>query len=163
MTAPDLTIAYLADHPQYIPQLAQWLHEQFGYLSTATTLDMRIERLQHNCKRHAVPSTFIALRGDALVGSAALVVSDMSIRPNLTPWLASVYVAPEAREQGIGRALVHHVAADAAAQGHPRLWLYTSDDRLRFYGAMGWQITEAVEYRGFPMFVMALDLPPAQA
>lgn len=161
MVAPPLTLAYLADYPAHVPQVARWLHDQFGYLSPNSTLEKRLARLRANLNRAAVPTVLVALLGDEPVGTASLVAEDMTIRPQLTPWLASVYVTPAHRQRGVGRALVRRVVDEAAALGHTRLWLYTSDDRIRFYQAMGWAITEQVDYRGARMTIMALDLSSA--
>jgi GNAT superfamily N-acetyltransferase len=81
----------------------------------------------------------------------------MDIRPHLSPWLATVYVAPEYRGQGIGSALVRRIAEEAAALGVPRLHLY-AQDQMGFYVRLGWQAVESLEYRGCLVTVMALDL-----
>lgn len=163
MTDPsmNISVAYLADHVEHVPLVAQWLHAQFGHLSTARTLEERAARLRRSLNRQAIPTTFVALAGTTPLGTAALVASDLPPCPDLTPWLASVYVDPPYRTQGVGRALAQRVAQEATALGHSRLWLYTSNDRLRFYGLMGWRAVEQLQYGGDLMTVMALDLPTA--
>ena len=44
-----------------------------------------------------------------LLGSAMLIAHDMDTRPQWTPWLAGMVVAPEFRGRGIGAALVERV------------------------------------------------------
>lgn len=160
-SAMRLSVAYLADHTEHVPLVAQWLHAQFGHLSTARTLEERADRLRRSLNRRAIPTTFVALDGDIPLGTASLVASDLPPRPDLTPWIASVYVDPPFRTQGAGRVLVQRVVQEATALGHARLWLYTSDDRLRFYGLMGWRAVEQLQFGGDLMTVMALDLSPA--
>ena len=48
-----------------------------------------------------------------LFGSAAIIEHDMDTRMELSPWLASVFVAPEFRKRGIGSKLVTHVMEQA--------------------------------------------------
>ena len=154
----SLTISYLADCPETIPQLAAWQQAQFGYLSPTSNEAGRIDRFRTHLQRNAIPMTFVAQVDGAPVGSASLVVSDMSIMPELTPWLAGVYVAHEHRRRGIGAQLVRRVMAEATALGVDRLYLYTHD-RMTFYRGLGWETVGAYHYRGYLMTVMSCRLP----
>ena len=155
------TITYLAEHPQHIPTLAAWHHAQWGHLNPAKSLEVRMERLQSELATHlaqrVIPTTFVAVEGPRVLGSASLVAHDMDLRPKLTPWLASVFVDPTCRGQGIGSQLVERVAAEAASLGVPRLYLFTPD-RMALYARLGWQTLEQVEYRGELETVMVREL-----
>ncbi len=144
---------YLADRPEHIPQLAAWHFAQWGELNPANDFATRIARLQTHLQRRAVPTTFLACEDDELLGSASLVVSDLDIRPELTPWLASVFVAPIARNHGVGTLLVQRVMSEAHAIGVPRLHLFTLDQE-RFYAAMGWRLSERILWRKYEIAVM---------
>ncbi len=151
-----MEIAYLADNPALIPELARLHRDQWGHLRPDETLEQRISRLEACCGRHGVPSVLVALEDGALVGSAMLIANDMDTRPDLTPWLAGVYVVEPFRDRGIGSALVRRVEADASALGVGRLYLYTPD-ATRFYEGLGWAVVERREYLGQPVDVMAKD------
>ncbi len=153
------TVSYLADCSQTIPQLAAWQQAQFGYLSPTQTAAARAERFRTHLQRDAIPMTFVALADDAPLGSASLVVSDMSILPDLTPWLAGVYVAPEHRRSGVGAELVRRVMAAAAALDVERLYLYTHD-RMSFYRGLGWETVAPYVHRGYLMTVMSCQPRP---
>jgi GNAT superfamily N-acetyltransferase len=99
----------------------------------------------------------VALADGQLLGSASLVAQDMEIHPELSPWLASVYVAPEFRRQGIGSALVERVVGEARALGVSRLHLYTPD-KEGFYARLGWHTLERVDYRDHHVAVMAFHV-----
>jgi GNAT superfamily N-acetyltransferase len=144
---------YLADRPQHIPALAAWHFAQWGELNPANDVAARIARLQTHLNRGTVPTTFIACDGDELLGSASLVVSDLDIRPELTPWLAGVFVAPAARNRGVGTLLVQRVMSEARDIGVPRLHLFTLD-REKFYAGMGWQLLERIVWREREIAVM---------
>jgi N-acetylglutamate synthase-like GNAT family acetyltransferase len=157
-----MQIAYLADHPAFIPTLAQWHHAQWSYLSPGATLERRTAHLQGQLGKKQIPTTFVAYKTtkagtEIVVGSASLIAQDMDTRPELSPWLASVYVAAEHRRQGIGSALVRRVVEEAAALKVKRLYLFTPD-RESFYARLGWSAIERCTYRGYPQVVMALDL-----
>jgi N-acetylglutamate synthase-like GNAT family acetyltransferase len=76
--------------------------------------------------------------------------------------MASVYVTPERRRQGIGSALVVRIAEEARAMGIERLYLYTPDKEA-FYKRLGWHTLEQTQYRGYLVSVMALSLAPSDA
>jgi hypothetical protein len=42
----EVRISYLIDHPEYIPQLAQWLFEQWDSILGEKTTDARIKKLK---------------------------------------------------------------------------------------------------------------------
>ena len=154
-------IDYLADHRDLIPTLAPWHHRQWAYLNPGKTLEQRIAKLRGHCGRKTIPVTFVALEDTTLLGSASLVEDDMDTYPDLSPWLASVYVAPEHRRQGIGSALVRRVVEEAAALGSKTLFLFTPD-RESLYARLGWKVRSREQYRGVDVVVMELDLASGQ-
>ena len=157
-----MQIDYLADHPAFIPTLADWHHAQWSYLSPGDSAECRIKRLQEHLGKKQIPTTFVAYNttGDGteiVVGSASLIAQDMDTRPELSPWLASVYVAAEHRRQGIGSALVRRVTGEAIALGVETLHLFTPD-QAHFYARLGWTVLERCIYRGYPQVVMTVSL-----
>jgi len=108
-------IAYLADHPEHIDTLAPWLHAQWGWFTAGSTLDSRREGLGKQLNREELPIALVAHEQGQPLGTACLRVNDMDTRPDLTPWLASVYVAPDARTRGIGSQLIAAVSPLPAA------------------------------------------------
>ena len=150
-----MEILNLVDVPYCLEEISEWHHNEWGYLNPGRTLAARIERMQEHLEGKDIPTTFVAIT-DRVIGSAALVVSDMPERPELTPWLASVFVDPQARKHGAGRALVHRVMQHAKHIGIKTLYLYTPD-REHFYAHMGWQTLEKLEYHGANVTLMKLD------
>jgi predicted N-acetyltransferase YhbS len=152
---PAMRILVLAETP-HVPAVAAWLHGQWwgaaGWTLPDTGAWLRA------ATGPAAPVTFVAEEDGMPLGTAALDTDDLPSRPDLSPWLASVYVAPAARGRGIAGALVRHVEATAHALGHRRLWLFTSD-AARFYAARGWQEVGKEECRGDPVTLMSRALP----
>src|SRR5712691_7502498 len=70
----------------------------------------------------------------------------MATRPELSPWLSGVFVAPEHRRRGIGAALVERVVQEARALGIPLLYLYTPGSGS-LYLRLGWSVMEHTFYR----------------
>ncbi|MBS9477251.1 GNAT family N-acetyltransferase [Ancylobacter radicis] len=90
-----------------------------------------------------IPTSFIACRGAAFLGTVALIACDLEARAHLTPWLAALWVEPHERGQGIGEALVGHAAAAAFAAGHAHLHLCATADNAPYYRRLGWRGIEA--------------------
>ncbi len=121
----------------------------------------RVARLEAKAANEALPLTWVALEGEELLGSASLVSSDMETRPELKPWLASVFVSPAHRRRGIGGILVQHICQEAAFRGFSQLYLYTPDQE-RFYQRLGWRIFEKLEFHETEVTLMVIDLVAQQ-
>ena len=120
-----MNIELLADRSELIPQLAQLHFQEWGPLRPGETLERRMLRLRGTCGRAGIPMAVVATDGPTLCGSAILIGADMDTRPELSPWLAGVFVVPEFRRRGIGTSLVEHITNRAGALGVPTLYLYT--------------------------------------
>jgi predicted N-acetyltransferase YhbS len=148
----------LADHPEAIPTIARWHFDQWGRKSPTRSVASAAERLRGHLRRDATPLTMVALAGDALVGSAALICQDMKdARPELSPWLADVFVDPARRRRGVASALVAALVAKARALGVENLHLYTPDQE-RLYARFGFVVRERIDYRGERVALMSLEL-----
>ena len=149
-------IQCLSEQPGFLETLAGWHHAQWGFLNPGKTLEERLAEMQRHLEGRPIPRTFTAVDG-TLLGSASIIQHDMDTRMQWTPWLASVYVAPEHREQGVGGRLVRHVMEYANRIGVARLYLFTPD-REAFYLKLGWSVLEKASYRGVDITVMTAGL-----
>jgi GNAT superfamily N-acetyltransferase len=132
-------ISYLIDHPEYIPQLAQWLFEQWDAILGEGTPEARIKKLNAHMNREKLPIAWIAHANGQLMGTAALRVHDLEGREDLTPWLAGVFVGSQFRRRGIGAALCATVEAAARSRGIETLYLFTLDKQA-WYSRLGWRV-----------------------
>ncbi len=157
MTAVD--IRFLADVPGHADTLAAWHHAQWQHLYEGWTLEQTREELRDHAGRRGRPTTLVAMDGDALRGSVSLVDEDApELRDQGDAWLASLYVVPEARGTGLGKALVQALVSFAAGQGVERLWLFTPD-HADFYARLGWRPQGHAHLRGTR--VQLMDILPA--
>jgi predicted N-acetyltransferase YhbS len=151
-----LKIEYLADHLEFVPTLAGWHRRELGHFRPKETLEIRAAKLRAWSGRGQVPSVLVACADDTLLGSAMLVAHDMETRPQWSPWLAGVVVAPEHRRQGIGASLVERVITEARTLGFPALYLYTFSTE-QYYTRLGWRFVERANYLGANVTVMSFD------
>ena len=148
-----MQIEYLADHPEALPILARWLHEEWGHLRPGDSIEARQARLRNFSNRDRIPLTVVALDDGELLGSASLVAHDMETRMELTPWLAGVFVAKRYRRKGIGGELVRRIMAEAGKLNVPLLYLYTVHSE-KFYAGLGWTFQERTAYREQQVVIM---------
>lgn len=148
-----MKIEYLADHPEFLPTIADWQHAEWGRLRPGDTVEARTARLQDSCGRAQIPLTVVAFDGGLVLGSASLLRHDMDTRTELTPWLAGVFVAPEQRRRGIGAKLVRRIMTEAGALQVPILYLYTVHSQ-KFYADLGWSLQEETGYREQTVSIM---------
>jgi len=147
-----MKIINLADAPAYLQTLAAWHHEEWRALNPGQTLEQRMQKMQAHLEGDFIPSTYLAVDGQ-LLGSAAIVESDMDNRKDLSPWLASVYVDKQYRQQGIGSRLIRYIVDMAKHKEIKKLYLFTPDQEY-FYQRLGWQVLEKTRYRGVEVTIL---------
>jgi N-acetylglutamate synthase-like GNAT family acetyltransferase len=148
-----MTIEYLADHPETVDTLVQWLHREWGSVRGGETLEQRRKRFAGSLNRDRIPLTVVALEAGELLGSASLVAHDMETRMELTPWLASVFVGEQYRRRGVGAELVRRIMAEAGKLKVPLLYLYTVHSE-RLYASLGWTVAERTKFLEQPVVIM---------
>jgi GNAT superfamily N-acetyltransferase len=154
-----IRLIHLADRPDLIPTLARWHFDQWRDLVPGWSVEAAGQDLAAHTGRGVIPETVVALDHGGILGSVSLVADDLPDLPPYTPWLASLFVRPEARGRGVGRTLVERVVADAAAGGATRLHLLTTDAE-RYYQGQDFRTLERLAYRGFDAKIMGRDLRP---
>jgi predicted N-acetyltransferase YhbS len=152
-----MEFVYLADHPEFLPTIAAWHHQEWGYIRPDDTIEARQKRLEAECGHREIPTTIIAIDNRQPLGSVSLLEEDMDTHKELTPWLASLFVAAEKRRQGIGAALVNRLMEEARHLRIRRLYLYTPDQE-KFYNRLEWSVLERATYAGKPAVIMTYDV-----
>ncbi len=151
-----MKITDLIEYPEHIPLLSSWHQAEWGHLNPGSTAHGRADQLRLHGTRLGIPVTFIAIKDNVLLGSASLVANDLTTHPHLTPFLASVYVAPAYRQQGIASALVRHAVLAAGQFGVTTVYLITPDQQ-GLYARLGWAEVEQVRYRGELLTLMQIE------
>ena len=149
-------IESIADHLDLIETIARWHWDAWGHEDPAGSLASWTAGMHARTNRDRIPTTYVALDGDDLLGAASLIEHEMATHPEWSPWLGGVYVRHDRRRQGVGSALVRHAVRAAAAMGVARLYLSTESAR-GFYEKLGWHTIAEEEYAGQPVTVMAID------
>jgi GNAT superfamily N-acetyltransferase len=147
----------MTDRPDLAPLVARWrVKAFFDYPGGWTVEDMTARILAPPI---GPKETFVLFDGDQPAGTAGLVRQDLASRPDLTPWLAGVFVEPAFRGRGHASALVRRVETFAAAAGVRTFWLYTSTAEA-LYASLGWERVAEEQEQGHPVALMRRILPP---
>lgn len=133
-----MQIIDLRQAPEHLATLAAWHHDEWSYLNPGKTLADYQLGMQEYLAEGEIPSMLIAVEGDQLLGSSSIIASDMDDQPQLTPWLANVYVHADQRGRGLGAALVKAAMGMAARLQLTQLYLFTPDQET-FYTRLGWR------------------------
>jgi GNAT superfamily N-acetyltransferase len=149
-------IVSTSDRPDLVPVVAEWLWNAFARVR-GRSLEYMVDAVSKSVTTRPMPRTFVLMTEGEPVGTASLVAHDLDERPDLTPWLAGVFVEPHARGRGYAGHLVAAVEQEARAASIPTLWLYTRSAE-RVYVRAGWRTVETIQHDGNPYALMRRDL-----
>lgn len=135
------TISDLRQRPEFFDAVADRIWrawwEPNGY-----PLDTIRGRLKQNLQDTPIPLALVAHDGGTFLGTASLIASDLDERPDLTPWVAAVWVEERARGHGVGAALADAAAHACFALGFARAYLCARPRMTEFYQRLGWTLVE---------------------
>lgn len=151
-----MQIDYLAHHRVHIDTLAAWHHAEWAHLYPIETHDDFKEHLICSAQTERIPLTVIALVDNALAGSASLITHDLDTHPELTPWLANVYVHPAFRKRGLATQLIERIMTEARGLGIETLHLFTAH-QADFYARLGWRRLSEESYCGEWIIIMVFQ------
>jgi GNAT superfamily N-acetyltransferase len=131
---------------------AQWRVAEFSDV-LGTSIDNEERILRAIAADHS-QVVLVATCDGVPAGTCLLVQSEIDPLHAASPWLAGLYVAPEFRRLGVGRALVMAIEEQARLRGVPRLYLYAADSEIPYYQNLNWHVADRVDWKGFPTNLM---------
>ena len=149
-----IQIAYLADHAEFVPQIAAWYFAEWGRRVPGNSVEQTCSRLNAKLNRARVPIPIVALADRELLGTAQLKIREMECFPEYEFWLGGVYVASRARGRGIGELLVERIEEISRQLGIRKLYLQTEMPGGGLYTRLGWQPLEQADAQGTRISVM---------
>ena len=157
------TISDLRQQPEFLDTVADRIWRAW-WQPNGHPLEYITGRLKENMLDTPIPLALVAHHSGTFLGTASLIASDLDERPDLTPWVAAVWVEESARGHGVGAALVDAAARAAFARGFARAYLCARPRMTRFYERLGWTVLERkVGRHQLSVFVMetgAASSPP---
>lgn len=150
-----LEIAYLADFPEHIPTCTSWIYGMWGSQSGGA-YERTLQKMTDGAGKDSIPITLIAFNDKKPAGTVSLWANDASI-PDLTPWMAAVYVHPFHRGLKISLALVDRLIDEARRLNFKEIYLYTGNAQ-DLYRKFGWEEISIVDSPYGISSLMRLDL-----
>ena len=157
MTA--ITIKPLAACPQHIDQLADALHAQWHDFAPWANRQKIVARYQDALAGGQLfPQVWMAEDAQGrLLGSASVKEYDLAYHEAARYRLGDVFVLPEHRGCGAGKALVHTAIDFARTQGVQQLYLYTPDMQ-NLSERYGWRRIDERWVNGETVSIMLMDI-----
>ena len=135
------TISDLRRCPEFFDTVAKRIWQAW-WEASGTPLDYISGRLRENMDAAPIPFALVAHDGGTFLGTSSVIASDLAERPQLTPWVAAVWVEEKARGHGIGAALVERATQDCFALAFDRAYLCARPRMFGFYQRLGWSLLE---------------------
>ncbi len=147
------TISDLRQRPEFFDTVADRIWQAW-WKADDHPLEYISGRLREDLNDAPIPFALVAHDGEAFLGTASVIASDLEERPQLTPWVAAVWVEPQARQRGVGGALADRATQDCFALGVRRAYLCARPQRSNFYQRLGWiPIERDVGRHGLSVFI----------
>lgn len=127
----DYEIVKLSERPELCPRAAAWFASKWR-----VPLEAYVESMEASLSS-IVPSWYLCMDGDRIVGGMGVIQNDFHPRHDLSPNVCAVYTEPAFRNRGIAGRLLCYVCRDMAAHGIGTLYLLT--DHAGFYERYGWE------------------------
>jgi GNAT superfamily N-acetyltransferase len=137
----SFTISDLRQRPDFFDTAADRIWQAW-WQARGTPLDYIAGRLRENMDAAPIPFALVAHDGGTFLGTSSVIASDLAERPQLTPWVAAVWVEETARRHGVGAALVDRAAQDCFSLGISRVYLCARPRMTGFYEGLGWSISK---------------------
>lgn len=138
-------------------RVATWVVNEWRHLFPDDDVQWYLDVWSHADTTGALaPHGVVAVEEGEVIGTASMVLDDELPGARETgPWIAAVYVLPEHRGRGIGRALV----SELMSRANGPLWLYTENES-DWYESMGWISVRNAVLSGRRVTVMTFDAAP---
>lgn len=150
-----INIAYIADCPESISQIATWLKSYWGIYYPQRDMPDWEKVIQLN--KDKIPFTLVAYQGSGktkhFMGTATLSYAGMNDYRKEEVWLRSVFTNPSDRNKGVASALIQAAIDIAEKLNIETIMLCTYTDG-KLYQKLGWQIIDTVNFRGKSTLIM---------
>jgi GNAT superfamily N-acetyltransferase len=145
-------ISNLADVPHFADVVAERGWSAWWRESGRTVSDYRAG-LAPMLANTGIPFCLVDHIGNAYRGSCLVIENDLDERPELTPWIAALWVDSAHRRQGIAEALMIAAFTRIKALDLPKAYLCALPKVSPYYVARGWMQIES-DVDGLNIFEM---------
>jgi GNAT superfamily N-acetyltransferase len=157
----SMQISTLRQRPGFATAIAARCWAEWWSDSDTSLADYR-RGIEACALSEVLPGCFVAHAGDDYVGSILLIANDLDSRPNLTPWLAALWVEPNHRRQGVAARLMAAACVHTARLRYPMAYLCATPEKTRYYLNRGFHVIET-DVEGMNVFAISCARPTKSA
>ncbi|WFR94831.1 GNAT family N-acetyltransferase [Rhizobium tumorigenes] len=136
-----MQILRLRDNPAFADAVADRSWNAW-WTETGVTLAQYRAHLDPMIENDGIPFCLIAEEGGVYIGSVLVIENDLDARPDYTPWIAALWVEPQARKRGAATRLIAAARAKAAKWGKDSCYLCATPEMDGFYLGLGFEPIE---------------------
>jgi len=123
--------------------MTEWMYNWWGK-EEGHTQDAIKCFLIHHMEENRIPQTYGCFHEGKIIGMYQFSYDDLTIRPDIYPWLCNVYVDEKYRGMGISRKMLETVLINAKKTiKEKELYLYTK--HIGLYEKFGWEFIEEID------------------
>lgn len=137
--------------PEHLVTVSRWIYSEFWSDKEGYSPEFFADLLRNANRPKTIPLSLLAKSGGKPLGTINLIENDDENRTHLRPWLAALYVVPDARNSGIGAALVRELLERAREIKISTVYLGT--DNPKFYEKLGAIVYEEARPNFFIMTI----------
>lgn len=156
-----LQISPIHEVDNAIQFLAPFHHQEWRHLNPKDySIAQRVNDYKKATSQHKLPLMLVAHQDSECFGSVRLIDNDLSSHPELSPWLASLYVLKEYRYQKISSQLIDALISQAKSLGVKLIYLYT-EHQSDYYQKRGWKVLTKEIHQEKPITIMYYKINPS--
>jgi len=91
------------------------------------------------------PFALVAHQNGEYLGHILGIASDLSSRPDLSPWLAALWVDPTHRRKSVALKLLNAAQEQLSKIGHSKIYLCAIEEKRSYYSMRGWVLIDHEE------------------
>ena len=147
-----IEIAYLADHKEVIPTLAEWALAWAPDYYGGRSLENIGQDFHREGQKTGIPIRLIAYLDGELAGMVCLREMALQGHPEYSPALGGLYVLPDFRKCGVATALVQAIMDLAEKECYPCIYVSTATANS-ILERLGWKTVGIVVEDGRELMV----------
>jgi len=138
----SLTFSQLRDRPEFCTIAAHRMWKAWWeYYSHP------LEKVENHLKNDIAdaaqfPFGIVAHDDETYIGHCLAIAHDLDQRPDLSPWIAALWVEPDHRRKGIAAQLMSRAMQELQALGYKTIYINAKPSLKEYYPGLGWMLID---------------------
>lgn len=124
-------------------KISRWMYNWWGK-EEGITLEGCKCYIKSHLQNKNIPTIFGLYKNEKIIGIYTITYQDLTVRPDIYPWLANVYIEKRERNKGYSKVLLYSVKENVLKiSNFKEIFLYTKHKGL--YEKYGWEFVEEID------------------